>query len=197
MALTLVTGPATEPLTPDEVKAHLRVEVDDEDALIDGWIMAAREYVEQYTKRALMPQTWDLVLDSFTACDYSKCGVLWLPFPPVTSITSISYVDTAGTSQTWSASLYATELPVGPHARRATIQPVPYQYYPATRSQPNAVTVRFVCGYADAESVPWGIKAAMQLLIGDYYAQRNARIVGTIVSENPAVTALLFPFKAF
>jgi uncharacterized phiE125 gp8 family phage protein len=143
MALSLVTGPSVEPVTLAEAKVHLRQDVADEDALITTLITAARQWTETFTHRALITQTWDLKLDDFP-CDNAD---LELPLAPVASVTSISYVDTTGATQTWSASSYQTDLPTGPQAQRGRIAPAYAQYYPVPRSQLNAVTVRFVAGY--------------------------------------------------
>lgn len=99
MALFLVMAPSIEPVSLAEAKAHLRVEVNDENSLIQTLITAARQYVETATRRALLQQTWDDKLDAF------PCGAIVLPLSPVTSVTSITYLDTAGVSQTWSSSL--------------------------------------------------------------------------------------------
>lgn len=173
MALTLVTAPAVEPVSLQEAKDHLRIDGDADNAVIDALIYAAREAIENATGRALIQQTWDLKLDSFGDCDYYREGAIWLPKPPVTSITSISYVDTAGATQTWSSSEYQTDLPSGPHAMRARVLPAYGYSWPSTRCQMNAVTIRFVCGYGTTpESVPSLLPVAMKLLIGHWYENR-------------------------
>ncbi len=64
--------------------------------------------------------------------------------------------------------------------------------YPPTQNIYNAVTVRFVAGYANAGAVPQRIKQAMFLLIGHWYENRENSVVGTIVNKLPdAVDALL------
>lgn len=194
MALSLVTAPTHEPVSLDEAKQHLRVDVSDEDALIQTLIEAAREHVETYTGRALITQTWDLKLDAFP-CSGS---VITLPKPPVTSITSISYVDTSGDSQTWSSSLWDEDLPSGPKAQPARIAPAYAESYPSTRGQMNAVTIRFVCGYGSAGAVPRSIRAGMLLLIGHWYQNREAVVVGVgmgAVAVPDAVDALLWPYR--
>lgn len=196
MSLSLVTAPTVEPLTLDETKAHLRVESDDENGLIYAWIVAARRYCEAYTGRAFLPQTWDLKCDAFP-CAYDS---IRLPMPPVTSVTSVTYLDTSGASQTWSSSLYLTDLPTGPRAAPARITPAYAQYYPPTYNVMNAVTVRFVAGYATQELVPYEIKVAMRLLIGHWYMNRGAVAIGSnnIPTAIPmTVDALLWSCKVF
>lgn len=193
--LSLVTPPSVEPVSATEAKLHCKIDVSTDDTIFTRLIQAAREFAESFTHRPLITQTYDLKLDSF------PCGDLWLPLPPVSSVTSVTYVDTAGVSQTWTAGTtgYLTDLPAGPMAGPARIYPAYGVLYPVTRDQPNAVTVRFVCGYGAAgTSVPYSILAAMLLLIGHWYRSREAVIVGTISGElQQGVESLLWPYKAF
>ncbi|MCY1249378.1 hypothetical protein D9M72_629060 [compost metagenome] len=43
--------------------------------------------------------------------------------------------------------------------------------------------------------VPAPLRAAILLLVGDLYANREARITGTIHVENPTVGRLMFPYR--
>lgn len=197
MALSLVTGPAVEPITIAEAKAQCQVDTPDDDALISALIQAAREYVESATHRPLITQTWDWKRDTFPYWT----DALVLPLPPVSSVTSVTYVATDGTSTTWSSSLYLTDLPTGPKAEPARITPVFGGYYPYTRYQINAVTVRFVCGYGTSpQSVPESLRAAIKVLVAHWYGARqpvtfDARVT---VSEIPMVIEpLIWPYKAF
>lgn len=192
MALFLFTPVATEPLTLAEVKTHVRQDRDDDDGLLAALITAAREHGETFTHRALAPQVWDLKLDAFPCGAYVP---IVLPKPPVTAIGSISYLDSNGDTQTWGSSNYTTDLPSGAWAAPARIVPAYGLTYPTTRSVMNAVTVRFTCGYT---SCPEGIKAALKLLIGHWYANREAVVVGTISGPlAQTVDALLWPYKSF
>ncbi len=127
------------------------------DPEVVAWISGAREYGETVTHRAFITQTWDLKLDGFP-CD----GVIWLPKAPLISVTSVTYVDPAGASQTWSAALYTVDAPSGPKARAGGVVPIYGEAFPSTRHQVNAVIVRFVAGYGAASTVPSLLKACLK-----------------------------------
>lgn len=153
-----MTAPQTEPISVVEAKAHLRVDVDDENDLINTLRSAAREYGETCTHRAFVTQSWDDKRCGFPGYDEA----IWLPRPPLISVTSVTYIDTAGVTQTWSSSLYTVIAPAGPKASAGSIVPNYGQIYPATRDVVNAVTIRFVAGYGDATAVPALIKTCLK-----------------------------------
>jgi len=195
--LTLVTAPTIEPVTLDEAQAHLRLDQNVDDVLVETLIQAAREIAEAHTRRAIMLQTWDWKLDGFPACEPWE-----LPKAPLLSVTSISYVDANGTTQTWSSSNYTVLAPAGARCLPGTVSLGYGVTYPVPRSQPNAVTVRYTCGYSSSATaataraaVPAAIKAAMLLTIGELYARRENAVVGTIINEVPLSAArLLAPY---
>lgn len=192
MTLSLVTGPTVEPVSLAAAKLHLRVDADDDNGLIQALIMAARQHVESYTRRQLITQTWDYQIDAF------PCGEIVVPLAPVSSVTSITYLDTTGATQTWSSSNYRTDLPSGPWAQRARIEPAYGVSYPSTYGVMNAVTVRCVSGYGStAASVPAPLVAAMKLLIKHWYDLREPVVVGSVTSVPMSVDALLWPFKVW
>jgi uncharacterized phiE125 gp8 family phage protein len=150
-SLSLVTAHSYEPISLTEAKLHLRDDHTSEDPLISSLILAAREYCEIFTRRAIGRQTVDENHDGF------PCGALELAKCPVLSVTSISYVDQNGDTQVWSSSNYRTDLPSGPRAQRARIEPVYGVSWPSTRGVVNAVTVRYVCGYGGTSKTVSGI----------------------------------------
>jgi len=125
------------------------------DPEITALIKTARHAAEGYTRRALVTQTWDLKLDSFP---YWTINV---PKPTLQSVTSITYIDADGATQTLAADQYLVDTSSTP----ARITPVFGGVWPVTRWQNNAVTVRFVAGYGLAAAVPDGIKAWMILRV--------------------------------
>jgi uncharacterized phiE125 gp8 family phage protein len=165
MALKLITPAAALAVSLSEAKVHLRVDVADDDALITALITAATEFAEQETGRSIMPQTWELTLDAFPEA-------FKLQQIPVASVTSLKYVDVNGVMQTLSAPNYA--LDAADDFAPAYVVPAYGVDWPSTRSQANAVALRYVAGYASAAAVPEGIKAWIKLQLGALYETRQA-----------------------
>lgn len=189
MALTLVTGPAEQILLVDMAKDHLRVDIADDDVLIAGLVRTAREMVETITRRALLTQTWDWVFDAFPSEN-----TMVLPLPPLQSVTSITYVDTDGNSDTVSSADYIVDTDSEP----GRIVLKTDSTWPATTLRAaNGVTVRFVAGYGDAVTdVPWPIQQALLLLVGHWYENREATVaVGNIQRIPFGIEALLWPYR--
>jgi uncharacterized phiE125 gp8 family phage protein len=197
MGLQLITPPALEPISILEARAHCRIDTAEDDGLLAGYIIAARRHCETHLERVLITQTWDATYDWGWPREYEAHGY-WLryvirpPIQPLQSVTSITYVDTAGVSQTLGTSLYVV------HAGKDRVGYVDLahgQSWPEVRCQTDAITMRFVAGYGSIPSdVDEPIRQAMLLLIGHWYENREASIVGTSAVELPlGVRALLAP----
>jgi uncharacterized phiE125 gp8 family phage protein len=182
MGAKLIIGPKSEPITLDEAKAHLRIDEDitADDALIDLLIGTARKSAESMTRRALLPQTWELALDRFEK-------VIRLPRPPLIEIESIKFVDPGGTLQTLNAGFYQVDS----HSEPARLLPAYGTAWPATRPQANAVVIRYTAGYSNAAAVPDEIKQWMLLQIGTMHANPEGVVVGVSVAPLPHVDRLL------
>lgn len=161
--LVRTVNPTWEPLTLEEAKAHLRVEHPVDDTLIEALITAARGYAETFLRRAIPACTYRLYLDSFPC-------VIRLEVPPVRSVASIVYVDGDGDDTTLATDQYTTDVQSEP----ARITPAYGLSWPTTRGQVNAVYVEFAAGWATAADVPREIRQAMLLMIGKWYATREA-----------------------
>lgn len=192
MTLKLITAPATEPVTASEAKSHLRVDTTADDTLIGTLITAARQHVENHLRRALITQTWELVMDAFPAGD-----VIRLPRPPLVSVTSIKYTDVAGSESTFSSAAYVVDT----DSTKGRVVLKSGESWPSdTLAAANGVRVRYVAGYGSAAAVPNPIRQAILLLIGTLYENRESVLVaqGVTVAQLPfGVEALLMPYRIF
>ncbi len=199
LTLKRTVEPATLFAVLTLVKAHLRVDISDDDSLITSYIAAATRACEEHTRRQFMPATWRLTLDEFPRGELnSKISPaiegwdILLPRPPFTSVTSLTYKDTAGATQTL---VNGTDYITSADDEPARIMLPRDAEWPDTYDQPGSVVVTYVAGYADAASVPDPIKQAVLFLVSHLYENREPVIVGTISSALPfAVDSLLSPF---
>lgn len=178
-----IAAAASGPVDVFAAGAHLRL--DDIDPSVETiYLPAAVEWVEKYTGRSLVTQTWEAVLDAFPAD-----GVIPLANGPLASVTSVTYLDTAGLTQTLATSLYQVDV-AGSRVVRA-----PDAAWPATSAKVAAVRVRYVTGTTPA-AVPTPIRAAILLLLGHLYERREDTLVGTSITQIPmGVQALLGPYR--
>lgn len=173
VATTTATG---EPVTLSEAKLHLKVDVPDDDDLITEQITSSRQQYEFDTGRTMMNTTFRLDLDEFPnptrRTAYSDLdGNLRLPGAPLSSVTSITYTDTDGVTQTVATTVYAVDTASEPGRVSLKFN----QVWPTPRDIENAVSVTFVAGYGTAaSSVPRVHKTGIKLLLGNWYESREA-----------------------
>lgn len=181
------TPPAETPVTLAEVKAHCRVDGDDSNAVLTALLNAAVDHLDGWSGilgRCLVTQTWRQDFDGFAR-------LLRLPLGPVASITSVTWRNAAGQIATVSSDNYARKADaLGDYVRFKD-----GFVFPSDLNQVSAVSVTYVAGVAPAD-VPASIKAAIMLLAGNWFENREAVVIGTISSELPmAVNALLAPHR--
>ncbi|VVE73233.1 hypothetical protein PPN31119_04538 [Pandoraea pnomenusa] len=149
-----IEPPEAEPLNLDEAKAHLRVDDDDENELIEGAIVAARELLEHELNRPLLAQTCRVAIDEFP----SGRILLW---NDVTALVEVGYVDADGQQQ-------ALDLSSVRLLQRSYV--VPRKSWPRGEQ----VTIKFKCGaFDEVAGVPDSCKAWMKLVLGTLYEQRE------------------------
>jgi len=185
MAASLIIPPAVEPVTLQEVKDHLRIVIADDDTILAFTIQSAREHVEDMISRALITQTWELVLNRFPS-------IIDLPYPPLQTVASIVYIDSDGLQQTLDPSVYAVDTKNTP----GRVRPAYDQSWPATRKDINTVTITYTAGYGNATTdVPGPIRSALLLLIGHLYENREATAPFQITNLPLGVDRLLAPYR--
>ena len=172
MTFVVSTTPATEPVTLEEAKVQCRIENTFEDDEITGIIIAARIQAQLNLNRAIITQTID---------SYYDCFQNFFELPPLQSVSSITYLDSNGDSQTLATSQYVVDSKSIP----ARVTPAYGVSWPSTYDQTNAVTIQFIAGYGAASDVPESIKQWIKLQVSHYFDNRNPVIVGTTVGEMP------------
>lgn len=177
----VTSAPGSEPVTASDAKTWMKVTSSSDDTLITNLIVAARQEVENYTGLKLISQT---IKEYFSEFPESR-GELLLRFPLVSSITSLAYVDEDGANQTFAS--YNSDLVSIP----ARLWPNYQTEWPATKEQLKAVTITYVCGYANAAAVPDAIKTAMYLMISRWYENRE----DTVKMLPTAAESLLNPYR--
>lgn len=167
-SLQLVLGPVEEPVGLDEAKLHCRVDLDDDDLLIEDLIVSARQSLEIETARSFLTTQWAMRTDAF------PCGsqTIALPRSPLQSVESITYLDVDGAEQTLSTDVYGADL----HSEPGRIYLKPSQSWPSVYAIPQPITISFTAGWFDVTEVPGGIKSAIKLLVAHWYEQREATI---------------------
>lgn len=150
--------PTFEPVTLAEAKSHLRIAKTNEEHHndLDRLIQVAREAFESDTNYVLSTGTYTVKFECFPDEDE-----LQLPIRPVSSITSLTYVDSAGTVQTFSSAYYS----LNQYESMPTLQLVYPNVWPSTRGYENDNVLTFVAGYTTAALIPAQAKQAILLKI--------------------------------
>jgi uncharacterized phiE125 gp8 family phage protein len=187
MALVLTSAPAVEPVSLAEAKAHLRVDLADDDALIANLITTARLQIEAAFGLALITQSWSYRFDR-----WPDSAALVLPIRPVQSVATVKLTAADGSVTTLAADRYLVDGPSVPPRLVATAPPWPQ---PGLAAQ--GVEIAFTAGYGNvAANVPAPIRQAVLLLTAHWYEHREPAEPGASAARIPEpVSALLAPYR--
>lgn len=181
IGLNQTTAPAAEPVKVSELKTWLGYGASDQDTQLTNLLEAARQWVEEYLRRQLITATWTLKLDHFPANEMD------LPYPPLQSVTSITYTAVGGESTVLSASLYDVST------ASARIAPAYNQSWPSVQLDLEPLSIVYVAGYGDSSSdVPETIRQAILMIAGGWWQQMQC---GEGQSIPMAAKAMLSPYR--
>lgn len=205
MPLILETAPDHDPVTLEEVKEHIHVDFNDEDARISDFIKTATQRLDGrdgLLGRCLITQTWKLTLDRFAS-------EIAIPLPPCQSIDAITYVDPDGVTQTLAPTEYQA-FALGT-VEGAKLRPAYGRSWPTIRNVPEAVTITFTAGFPTIPAipavpggpgnppdpapipeipavitVPEPIRTAIKLHVGHLFEHRESVVIGSgFITETP------------
>ena len=158
-------------------------EHDLDDTLIQGFIDAAYRYAENKTGTCFEPRDITVVLDSLP----QAAERITFELTPVREVVSFNYVDTTGQTQ----DIDPAELRLDTRPLYPTLAPKFGSQWPALIAEPESVTITLAVGY---EQTPADAQAAMLLLIGHLYANREATSAVALSAVPFGVDMLLAPY---
>lgn len=194
MGLKCINPPSGYPVTVAEAKAYMNLAHDDDDALIESLLASAVEVAQVKTRRQFVQAQYDATYSRFPAR-----AALVLPFPPLIAVEGVYFLDTSGAEQQLGCGAYS----VDEYSLLPALRPVPGATWPSTAANPNAVRVRFTCGWPMDDSTsppkwagPENIKHWIKQRVATLYEQREALVNGQAVVEIPRsfVDGLLDPY---
>ena len=214
-AFQIVTPPAAEPVLLADAKQQARIDTTADDMLMGYLITGARQWVENYTGRALITQTWQMAIDSWPAMEekwwdgvregpvtgLDSINYISLARPPLQSVTSVQYFDNTDTPTTWDAGNYFVDTVREPGRLALRLGST----WPTPSRVTNGIVIQYVAGYGGSSSaVPEQLKTAIRQLVSHWYEHRgeaaaSATARGTAIFPTVPVPliiqALLDPFR--
>ena len=180
--------PALEPVSINDVMAHLRLDSTSDNAYLATLITAARQTIEAECWCSLNTQTWQYWWDRFE-------WQMYIPRPPLISSTFIQYLAPQSSNSVYTVcptSIYELSQHRGIPLYRLQC----LQTWPITRGYRDDVMCQVVTGYGpNPTDVPGPIRQAILLLVAHMYLNR-----GEVVAQlPPAIGALMgnYRFKEF
>lgn len=162
MTIAELMPPAVEPVTLAEVKAHLRLDTGEEDALLGALVRAARHHMETETGLCLIVRSLRLYLD-----DWPEGRVIQIARGPVQAVEAITVYDEAGAPVEVDAAGYVLDGTARP-AR--LILPA----RPETARALNGIEIDFSAGFGESGAdVPDTLKRALLLHVAVMYELRG------------------------
>ena len=188
LKVELLSDSAVEPVNVAELRAHLRVSDNLEDAVMAAMLTAARKSVEQILRRALISQTWKLYLDDFPDNDRIK-----LPFPPLASVTNVKYYNQDAALTTLSTAYYQVDSKKTPGE---VVLKGDASWPLVELDKVNAVEVEFVAGYGSTpSSVPNPIRIAILHLASHWFENREPFSTTNVYNVPSMFDAILQPYR--
>ncbi len=184
-SIEVSSAPTVYPVGIGELKDHLRIVHSADDEQLRIAIKEATEALQTDTRRYYVNHT---IVERYDEWPLSEVRSVALSRAPVSSVTSITYVDTDGASQTWASTNYNVDT----YAEPGRIEVEWDKTVPAIRYEQNTIAITYVVGYgADASNVPERAKRAIKLYAGAVYDNRDMT-PGEVFGWDKAVTSLLW-----
>lgn len=163
-----------------------------DDALLIVYLAAAVGHAEKFTGLTIQPATIELAMDEFP----DAAGGIELPGPPLIELLSFAQADTSD------GAVPAESYTLDDYGDVAQLRPIRSWPSLAADAGPNAIKVRYRAGYqsesepdSDAQPLPGELKAALLLIVGHLYANREESTEKAMSALPMGVQALLRPLR--
>jgi uncharacterized phiE125 gp8 family phage protein len=170
---SIATPPDSEPITLEQVAAHVRVDSTDDQEYIIGLLGVARELVDGVTGRVSMISEWLLTAQTWDSLTGDTCDLAKIYRTPLVSVESVRYFPAAGGA--------LATLSAGDYRVITTYEPGMIQFtggLPALADRPDAIQISFTAGYANSDLTPAILKHAQKVVVADMYEQRGSIAFG-------------------
>lgn len=176
-----LTAASDRALTADFVgAAHIRsADPDEESDWMNLTIDIATEDCERFNLsvasravrpfRDVKPKSYEMWLSGFPVS-----GEIWLQRAPIVEVTSLTYIDGDGVSQSLSGSPITYAFTPNGEQSHAVIKPLCGASFPTTQTRDDAVVITFTAGYASKP--PALVRAGIMLMAGELYKQRSLSV---------------------
>ena len=197
----IIAYPVVEPLTIEECRAHLEAQpygdttVDDaDDAMIAGWLSAAREHCANFLGLSLAPCTLEIALDQWPTLRVDGVTYIELPMGPVREVVSFTAGDPESSN---------TDTEIDPASYTLDTYSDPARIVPVSGwgsgAGTNYIKVTYAAGYGvdtdGGEPLPKAIRAAVLLVLGHLYRHREEATDKALASLPLGAEALMRPLR--
>lgn len=203
----IIVRPDAEPISIEEARAHCEApalgdsdtDVDAvDDALFSTWIETARAHCEEFLGLSLSRRVLELALDRFPSKACDGTNAIELPFGPVVEVLSVRVEGVTGAGGTdTDQAVDVGDYIVDDFAE--VVRLVPVSGWPTITPATNAVRITYGAGFGEdsdgGEPLPGWARAAMLLIVGHLYANREENTVDALQSLPLGVEAILRPHR--
>ena len=187
-------APTAYPLSLAEVKAHLRIDGNDEDALLGGYLASAVARAENSTGLGLLQQTWTQTFPAFASPMLLYRRPLLAVGSPAAAVT-VAYLDSAGATQALSETFYRV-TGIGADRAYGGVRLASGASWPPTYADEEAVKITYTVGFGTTGSaVPEEIRQAIKTMVSDWYLYRESLYQGSVDELPFGAEALLRPWR--
>lgn len=186
MAQAMILAPSRSALESSELKAHLRIEGNEEDLYLQGLAREATDHLEAVSGKKLILQTWSVYFDSIP-----KDGMIELPSAPLSSVRGTFAYDENGNRNVIPPS--GIEVDKASHPPR-----IRFLSIPGPGRSMNGIEIQVVYGYAtSSRGVPPALRRALLQLCAHWYELRGSGVDGAAFGLEPkGFRRLIQPFRS-